>query len=166
MKAVGYHGAMAVVAAALLVMGAQFIPSSLLIQLRASGVDQELGVRTVVRTVTFETTADFKWEIENTATGVGVCSGSGRAPFEKRGLKPASFSLPKQCKPALRPGKYLYRYCVTAIGPFGQRLRPSCIVSLFANDDRAEVQQRALEEKVEALEQSIREISKWTTSSQ
>lgn len=160
MKVVGFHIAMAAVAAALLVMGAQFIPSSLLIQLRASGVDQELGVRTVVRTVTLETTADFEWEIEDTATGVGVCGGSGRALFEERGLKPASFPLPEQCQPALGPGKYLYRYCVTAIGPFGQRLRPSCIVSLFANDGRAEVQQRALEEKVEALEQSIREIAR------
>lgn len=149
----------ALIAGALVVLGTPLVPSSLFIQQIDNAITGNQW--TFVRTVTLpRTTGEFEWEIH--LNNQYICADDGRRPYEQRGTEPLVFTLPESCGQLNAPGVYNMRHCISVIGPFSLRLRPTCQLIDFGEPviERYESQQRALESKIEALENVIEEIAK------
>ena len=149
------HALSAIVAVAILLVATPFIPSSVLIQLRDLSVQDNQA--TLVRTVTVGSSAFMTYEIGNDLALNECNRASPRLHFESRGLEPLTFDL--ICEPP--EGEWVMRYCVSAVGWLGIRLAPTCIEDKFqvgpTREDRLEMQQRVLEEKIIKLEGRLNE---------
>ena len=148
----------ATIAVVLLTGITPFVPSRLFIQQIDNSV---FGTEwTFVRTVTLPHTAEFEWEIQR--NNQYICANAGRRHYEARGREPLVFTLPSRCGTLDQPGGYKLRHCISVLGPFAIRLWPTCTVTEFGEPviERYEEQQRALESKIEALENVIEEIVK------
>lgn len=129
------------------------LPTSLLIQLKDIEVTPGLDVR-LTRTVTLPEDAYFSREVMRGSHIILECNRSGKTFFEQRGEDPVTFSL--LCLPD--EGDYTLRQCVTAIGPLGIRLRPSCISTDFTVGPSMEMRQMDLQAQIMLLEEQLNEL--------
>lgn len=141
-------------AVALLYLATPFLPTSLIIQVRDLTVTPEQEVY-LTRTVTAPSDGFFTYEIMQGDKVLPECNRSGRTYYEQRGLDPINYTLP--CAP-LPEGDYEMRMCISAVGPFGIRLRPSCEDTNFTVGPDVETRQMQLQEKIIMLEELVNEL--------
>jgi len=142
-------------AVATLYLATPFLPTALMIQVRDLTVTPEQEVY-LSRTVSAPSDGYFSYEIMQQGGKVlPECNRSGRTFYEARGLEPINYTL--GCAP-LPEGDYEMRMCISAVGPFGIRLRPSCEDTDFVVGADLETRQMQLQEKIILLEELVKTL--------
>ena len=122
----------AIIASSIVLLSTPFLPSSLLIQLK--DIEIEGSKAELRRTVTVPTDAYMTYEIGNGVAYPQCNRDGGIIHYESRGEEPVVFDL--ICDPP--EGELVMRYCVQVVGPFGIRMRTSCIEEDFYSGPRPE----------------------------
>ena len=131
-----------------------FLPTSILIQMKELKVTSEQDVY-LTRTVTAPTDGFFTSEVMQGDHLLIECNRSGRTFFEQRGEIPVDYTL--SCAP-LDEGEYEMTLCISAVGPMGIRLRPSCLTTDFTVGPSVEMRQDDLQEQIQMLEDLVQEL--------
>lgn len=141
-------------AVATLYLATPFLPTALIIQVRDLTVTPEQEVF-LTRTVTAPSDGYFTYEVMQGKTLLPECNRSGRTFYEQRGFDPINYTL--GCAP-LPEGDYEMRMCISAVGPFGVRLRPSCEDTDFTVGPDLETRQMQLQEQIIMLEELVQDL--------
>ena len=136
------------IAIGMILVVAPLLPTKALIQLHTLYVAD--GQITLGRTVTVPTDALMTYEVGNGHSALPDCNRSAELHYEYRD---GPLTFPLICSPP--EGEWLLRYCVSAHGWFGLRLRPSCIEANFLVGQTYEMRQEILEQQVEELMEKL-----------